>query len=193
MGPNETSAAIYAFTLGVNEAEGGGSSLNPAIRRRRGKRILPPHSRRLQDVSGEAANDDRLVGRESDGAENQGDDRSKRISVIETKRGQAMALSAQLNRFIEGHGFEIMLLPKNPGLLMTIGCRFVERVPGMAQNRVLSRYHLPGKRSKPRSNAFHTHGSSLTRIDSDSAFNFSFAALISLTPALLRYPFPVLA
>lgn len=74
-----------------------------------------------------------------------------------------MALSAQLNRFIEGHGFEIMCLPKSPGLLMAIGCRFVERVPGMAQNRVLSRYHLLGKRSKPgKIREYETHRSEST-------------------------------
>ena len=178
----ETSATVYVFTLGVIE----GRFLSKRLAKLAEGGLFGLTRDAGDNVPGEAADDDGLVGREVHRADDQSDDRGKRISVVEAEGGQSVALSAQVDGVLEGYGFEVTRFPQGPGILVAVRRWFVEGVPGMTQDRILRCNYLPGKRSEPGSDALHTQGSSLTRIDSDAAFNFSFTALISLTPALFR-------
>ncbi len=107
------------------------------------------------DVAGEAAGDVSFGGWQIEFPNYQSDDRSKGIAVVKTKRRQAMAAPAKINRFIERHRQLMLFFPQLTGRIVAVGGRFVQRVLGRAKHGVLGCNDLPGEGREPRGCSAH--------------------------------------
>lgn len=135
----ETSAAAYVFTLGVIE---GGASTHRLAKLEEGRLFCLTRDAG-DNVPGEAADDDGLVGREVHRADDVANDGGERVSVIKAEWRHPMALAAKIYRCRQCHLLAMARIPERPRRVMPIGCRFVQRTFGQAQQGILGSDKIP--------------------------------------------------
>jgi hypothetical protein len=101
------------------------------------------------DVSGEAAHDVGLDGRQIKLTNHQTDNRGKGVAIVKAERSHFVAAATEFHRVFEWHDCQVFGFPQLASRFMAVTGGLMKCVFGLAKHGILSRHHLPGKELQP--------------------------------------------